>query len=406
MATNGPVRSITRASFLSLGGAAPLLAFLPQRSMVRDAQAGPLTTTTPAAPVFLQRSGQTLSYAGKPFRFTGYNIYEACSDGSAERGCGGDFYDAAALPAALRNLGKPALAGSGRLVRCWFFQHYATDAGVRDWSRFDHAIQVAKAAGYLLIPVLGNHWGDCEGTSAGQSWSDSGGSVCRSPSWYQSRFTSAIEPGLRDSYLAFVIEVVTRYRDENTIAFWQLMNEPACSTAPDGTAGVTVLRRFADTVGSAIRSVDPNHLLSLGSIGSGQPGMANSDYVTVHASPYIDFCEIHDYSNVGNGWYGDQWNGVKTRIAQAQSLGKPLFVGEFGTQTSPGSDQPSNPSTLAARAHLYDQKLTTYFSSPGVVGAIVWDVAVNPTGTTANNDLASTDPAIRFIRSHGAGGAF
>ena len=49
------------------------------------------------------------------------------------------------------------------MIRAWFFQPLATPDknGPRDWTRFDRTIAAAKAAGYYVIPTLGNQWGEC-----------------------------------------------------------------------------------------------------------------------------------------------------------------------------------------------------------------------------------------------------
>jgi hypothetical protein len=62
---------------------------------------------------------------------------------------------------------------------------------------------------------------------------------------------------------------------------------------------------------------------------------------------------------------GDEWNGLPTRLAQCNELGKPLFVGELGIRTSFVGGQ-------LARAQLLRRKLVTQFAA-GVDGALVWD---------------------------------
>ena len=51
----------------------------------------------------------------------------------------------------------------------------------------------------------------------------------------------------------------------------------------------------------SIKSIDPNHLVSLGTIGSGQCGTSGDYYKQLHAIPTIDLCEVHDY----DPWSGD-----------------------------------------------------------------------------------------------------
>ena len=88
----------------------------------------------------------------------------------------------------------------------------------------------------------------------------------------------------------------------------------------------------------AIKEVDPNHLVSLGTMGSGQCGTANGDYRMVHEP--VDVCEYHDYDyegnpsdNADNPIPGDEWNGLAKRLDQCgpSGLDKPLFIGEAGS---------------------------------------------------------------------------
>jgi endo-1,4-beta-mannosidase len=173
------------------------------------------------------------------------------------------------------------------------------------------------------------------------------------------------EPGQLVPYRAWAADVAERYGDDPTIACWQLMNEPA--SGPAGrTSGATLLRDFADDVADVVKRHAPRHLVSLGSIGTGQPGMSGGDYLTVHAGPAVDLCEVHDYSPGGTVLAGDRWNGLAVRLRQADKLGKPIFVAEFGNAL--GSTECA---TRQERAALYRRKLETFFAH-GFVGALAW----------------------------------
>lgn len=349
-------------------------------------------TPPPAAGPFVTRSGAALQLNGKPFLFTGSNMYEALSDGSSTRGCGADMMTGDRLATALRALGRPSTAGSGTVLRVWFFQRYAVKDGVRDWTYLDKAVSVAKAAGYLLIPVLGNEWTDCEVSTAAPAANWLYGQR-RSPRWYQSGYRETPDAGAVSTYRAWVAEATTRYRGESAIAFWQLMNEAESANADDGTYGVTLLRRFADDVGQLVKSSDPNHLLSFGTIGSGQNGAPGDNYTTIHASPYIDLAEVHDYSTASTVLDGDSFNGLALRVQQARELNKPIFVGEFGNQLGSPSAE-----TLERRAALFDAKLSAYFAS-GFTGALQWNYTAFPVAGTY--DISATDPAMAVLLRHG-----
>ena len=72
-----------------------------------------------------------------------------------------------------------------------------------------------------------------------------------------------------------------------------------------------------------VKSIDANHLVSLGTIGSGQCGADGPRYQAVHAIPTIDLCEYHDYGAPDVGVPGDEFNGLQLRIDQCDALNKP-----------------------------------------------------------------------------------
>lgn len=342
--------------------------------------------------IYLTSDGQNFLLGNSTVTLKGTNVYEINSDGTSDRGCGMDMYDGTVIEDALTQLNAPP---NTCVLRGWFFQRFTVSNGQRDWSRFDKSLTAIRQAGYRIIATLGNEWGDGEvnqATGSGPNWDGSPGSLKRSTSWYQNGYASVPDPGMLVAYKDWVQEIVERYKDNPAIAFWQLMNEPEASSATDGTPGVDLLRNFCDDIGAVVKATDSNHLLSLGSIGTGQTGLANNDYVTVHASPYINICEVHDYSPNSTTLAGDQWNGLAVRVQQAQTLRKPIFVGEFGNIVG-AAECP----TYEDRATLFSQKLQTYFTS-GFAGALLWNYTVNPAGLNSY-DIGPNDPSLGLLRS-------
>jgi hypothetical protein len=143
---------------------------------------------------------------------------------------------------------------------------------------------------------------------------------------------------------------------------------------------------------SLVKSLDPNHLVSLGTIGSGQCGAAGGAYQDVHGVPGIDLCEYHDYST--DAMPGDQWNGLAVRLLQCSGLGKPLFVGETGIKTSLVG-------TLAARADLLDAKLAAQLGA-GTAGVLAWDWRDEAHGgsSLAGYEIGPSDPALAVLSNH------
>ena len=102
----------------------------------------------------ITRSSTHFLLDGEPYRFTGINIYNAQSDGW----CGPAMRYGSTLGDALTSIGP----GKG-VLRTWFFQGSAIDydTNQRDWSAFDHTLQVADAHGMKVIATLTDQWGEC-----------------------------------------------------------------------------------------------------------------------------------------------------------------------------------------------------------------------------------------------------
>jgi hypothetical protein len=316
----------------------------------------------------------------RPYVFTGMNIYNAAT---ASGWC---WY-----PMARDNVLADTLAAMGpgnEVFRAWFFQFEATVAGQRDWSAFDRTLAVARAGGKKVIAVLVDQWGNCEG------WSPPGQGY-KSEDWYRSGYrTEPTGPGLPASYRDWVREIVTRYHDDPTILAWQLVNE-AEDTTSSGVCTSTAARtlaRFAADMAALVKSIDPDHLLSLGTIGSGQCGARGAEYQTLHAVHGIDICEYHDYGHPDEPVPGDEWNGMAVRLRQCQALAKPLFTGEVGLL--PGEAD----GTLRGRAGLLDAKLRGQLQA-GVAGLLVWAWRDGEHGGSALDDyyVGPDDPALAVL---------
>jgi DNA-binding beta-propeller fold protein YncE len=322
---------------------------------------------------FVERAGTHLFLQGNPYRFTGLNIYNANSDG--------DCWYAMSSGSTLGD-SLDAIGSGKEAIRAWFFQSLATSAGQRDWSAFDHTLSVARAHGVKVIATLTNQWGDCE----------AGG--YKTDSWYTGGYKQA-DPGGTVSYRDWVSEVVTRYRNDPTILAWQLVNEAEVKPSRDASNcslnAAATLKSFATDVSGLAKSVDPNHLVSLGTMGGGQCGAQSAEYSDVHSVPTIDLCEYHDYEPQAP-MPGDQWNGLQVRIDQCNALDKPLFVGETGIIPNDVGG------TLQSRADALDAKLQAQFSA-GIVGDLEW--AWSALGSTLGDyDVGAGDPVLGVLGAY------
>ena len=331
------------------------------------------------------RSGATLLMDGQPFRPIGLNVYNANSTNN----CWYDMASGSTLDDALSAMGPGV-----NTVRAWFFQSLATQNGTRDWTAFDHTLAVAHAHGVKVIATLGNQWADCEPASG-----------YKSTAWYEGGYTQP-DPGGTVSYRDWVQQVAARYKNDPTVLAWQLLNEPEvmpyaggdCSTVPESRATAD-LAAFAQDVSGAIKAVDPNHLVSLGTIGSGQCGAQDTDYASVMSIQTLDLCEFHDY-NPNALIPGDIYNGLQRRVDQCSALNKPLLVGESGIDLM--QEGGVNTAGIAKRAAVFSDKACAQLTH-GVAGLLLW--AWNKDGPSAPvnypqdvpYDIGPTDPVLNVL---------
>jgi endo-1,4-beta-mannosidase len=333
----------------------------------------PVQLAEPPHPV--GRAGIQLTLDGKPYRFTGLNIFNAANLDSAS--CWftwgrGDLLDRA----------LSAIGGGQTVFRIWFFQRMAIVRGRRDWSGFDHTLQVARNHGERVMVTLGNQWKDCEGT----------GATFKTENWYQSGYRDRPAPGLPQSYRDWVAEVVSRYQHNSTILAWQLMNEPSDQPSEKGgcspTAGST-LAAFAADMGSLIKGLDPDHLVSLGTLGGGECGSAGNDYQALYAIPQVDLCNFHDYSPAAPATPPRDIDLLRQRLAQCRAVGKPLIISEAGiTVRDAGS--------LRARARIFQARLSAWFEA-GVSGVLLWDLGDPSDGGSRSYQILPGDPLLSVL---------
>jgi mannan endo-1,4-beta-mannosidase len=293
---------------------------------------------------FVSRSLTELRSDGRGFRFDGLNIPDAT---------GAPCWHPSDLSKSLDAIGP-----GQEVARVFSFQRTATTNGARDWTYVDRMLSIFRAHGERVIMVLTDQW-------KGQPCTDS--ATDRTLAWYQTGYRTTIEGAT--TYRDWVSQVVGRYRDDPTIAFWQLVNEGEARN-PGGTCSESIareaLRAFADDIGGLVKSLDANHLVSLGTT-PGECGSNDADYGYIHASAPIDLCDYHDYgfntSPMGNT---DPYNGLQVSLDRCHAAGKAFFVGEVGLGV--GS---LNPPTTARRATLFTSKLWAQFTA-GSVGELIW----------------------------------
>jgi hypothetical protein len=212
---------------------------------------------------FVSASGNRLVLGGQPWRAVGVNLWDMDAARVVTGDVAGCYYQHTDLDTYFDSSFRRIASETGATaVRTFAFMPYYTGGGANpDWSTTDKLLHYARAYNVRVVPVLGTQAGIC-------------GDPFKTPSWYHCTPSQPVDctPGYRmpgawgTSYRDYVVAVTSRYKDDATIAFWQLMNEAYVTDAPSDP---TALADFAADMVNAIRAEagDTNHLVSLGTVG-------------------------------------------------------------------------------------------------------------------------------------------
>lgn len=332
---------------------------------------------------FVRRDGNVLRLDGKQFRFAGTNNYylmyksRAMVDDVLSAAAANDF-------AVVRTWGwldignqdgSNSVAGKADNV---YFQYWdgtqpAYNDGADGLQRLDYVVAKAKAEGVRLVIPFTNNWRDFGGMDQYVRW--------RGGQYHDQFYT---DPLIRQWYKNWIAHLLNRtnsitgikYKDEPAIMAWELANEPRCigsGVYPRSSACTEqTLIAWADEMSTFIKSIDQNHLVSVGDEGfycvAGSTDWTENcneggDTLAFTRLPHIDVMSFHLYPDHWgkDALWGMDW--IKRHIRDAKSIGKPVMLGEFGWRDK------------ATRNRVYKKWTDAFFKSGGQSGgdgALYW----------------------------------
>lgn len=353
---------------------------------------------------FVTVRGTELRLAGRSYHFVGANYWQAMN--LASRGPGGDRHQLLRELDDLKAHGITNLrimaASEGpdreplRIVPALLEAPGVYDADLLDG--LDFALKALADRDMKAIMTLGNMWHWSGGLGQYLVWAGVARSIPYPPphpggDWdaYQ-RFVARFYDSARavSYYLDHVAKIVTRvnpytntpYRDDPTIMAWELANEPRALGSVDGYLA------WIATTAQLIKSLDHNHLVTLGSEGdTSDPSQSGTEYLRDHALSAIDYGTAHVW--VGNwGWYDPRDAAtyapavararayIDSHVARTRTLDKPIVFEEFGIARDLGSFSPASPVTVRDRyyAEIFGH-LHALAQSGAVAGANFWAYA-------------------------------
>ncbi|MEW6509769.1 MAG: cellulase family glycosylhydrolase [Bacteroidota bacterium] len=378
----------------------------------------------PSPAQFVARQGNGLAVNGRPFRFLGGNAYYLAS--SAARGDTASVAEVFAMAQGLRMT----------VVRTWAFNDGADslDSAVIQYRPgvfnetalrgLDRVLCMAARYGIRLILPLVNSWDEFGGMNQYVRWlgavqqvqpGNVPSEIVRGEEGRQyRRFVSTTaahddfyyNPTIRswfENYAAMLVNRVNSctgrtYRDDTTIAAWELANEPRSS---DKTG--RLVRDWLDVMGSWMQALDPNHLVGSGEEGfdvtampyrqeayGGQDwmfdGTAGISFSLNVQSPLLDFASVHLYPASWGipGGAGGDW--IRDHLRIASSSGTPLVIGEFGVR--------------ALQVATYDSWLATA-TYDGAAGALAWQLLTAGRTDPEGYGFRCPDAVCSVLRAYG-----
>ncbi|KAL6865012.1 hypothetical protein ACP4OV_016163 [Aristida adscensionis] len=220
----------------------------------------------------------------------------------------------------------------------------------------DFVVSEARKYRIRLILSLVNNWDGYGGKAQYVKWARYAGVNVTSDDDFFSDHT------VKGYFKNHVKNMLTRantytgvmYKEDPTIFAWELMNEPRCTSDPTGNK----LQAWIQEMAFHVKSIDPDHLLEVGTEGFYGPssparldanpnafaGHVGADFIRNHRVLGIDFASVHVYPDT---WlpgatleaqlqFARSW--MQAHIADADAdngaLGIPVVFTEFGVSTA------------------------------------------------------------------------
>ncbi len=262
---------------------------------------------------------------------------------------------------------------------------WARDDFVSGWDQMDYAISEAAKKDIRIILVLSNYWDDFGGINEYVTWyNQKHGYGIFHPKYARKKdfFTNTEIKSYYKDYVAYLLSRTNqfngrKYIEDPTIFAWELMNEPRNPSLYGGH--VDDITNWAEEMSDFIKSIDSNHLVSLGDEGAFNnreswdyqmlaqhiyDGSEGVDFEAVLALENIDFGTYHLYPE---GWGIDhshmEWGAkfILDHINVGKELGKPVILEEFGI----------NANLNRNRELFYTNWLEVVYDNDGA-GALFW----------------------------------
>lgn len=216
--------------------------------------------------------------------------------------------------------------------------------------KLDYALYQAEKHGIKLLITFTNYWDAFGGMGQYIKWAQELGITGLKKDDF---YTNETLKGWYKDYVNGLLNHTNPYtgrklKDEPSVFAWELANEPRCNT--DAQCKDNILYNWAKEMSEYVKSVDPNHMVSLGDEGFyNKPYGYYNEYTTSNYAFYgaegVDFEKLMTIDTLDFGTphlYLDQWGMKHTGTGQddllwfkihgetCAELDKPVILEEFG----------------------------------------------------------------------------
>jgi len=304
---------------------------------------------TPA--VFVRAEEDGFKLGDHPFYAPGTNNYYLLTYGASEETR--KYIDEVLETAAEMNL---------KVIRAWAFcdgedQWNALQTAPGEYSEtvfcgLDYVIYRSGELGLRLILPFVNSLDDYGGMAQYVKWDAQYGTDPNQVATRHNDFYT--DADTRQWYKDFVTAVLNRrntytgvlYKDDPTIFAWELANEPRATGDKSGD----ILQTWIEEMAAYVKSIDPNHMLTIGLEGLYNrrsrnwlyDGSEGTDFIRNHQVEGIDFATVHIYPDEWDidtdqclAWYKEHIDDARNKLHM------PLILEEFalGVTASGPRDQ-------------------------------------------------------------------
>jgi mannan endo-1,4-beta-mannosidase len=220
----------------------------------------------------------------------------------------------------------------------------------------------------------------------------------------------------RDCYKDYIKMIVTRknkftglfYFEDPAIMTWQLGNEPRPGRDLSVIKSADVFYQWVDETGQIIHSLDPNHLVTIGSEGLAGSLQDEEIFMKAHSSKYIDYSTMHlwpknwgwlNASKLDETYPRTEKNAVEyinKHIGLARKLNKPITMEEFGIPRDNELCKAGTPTTARDKYYKMVFQIVADSASTGspLAGTNFWGWGGAGRGQNDNDTWKVGDPYV------------